>query len=104
VSKERQKARAAREAARRVEVEAAARRRARAARRKARVPSLTVPRRRRRYGALTARQRFQVVAAFVGVQAVAWLLFDAARIRISVAVLTVAVLLVLVTTRRSTPR
>jgi Flp pilus assembly protein TadB len=106
VSKERQKARAEREAARRAELEAAARRRGRAARRKALVPSVALPRRRRprRYGALTARQRYEVVAAFVVAQAVVWFLFESLRVRLTLAVLTVAVLLVLVITRRSTPR
>jgi hypothetical protein len=104
LSRERQKARAAREAARSAEVVAAARRRERAARRQALVPRLTLPRTRRRYGALTGRQRYQVLAAFVLVQALAWFLVSGLRVRFSVAVLTAAVLLVLVTTRRSPTR
>jgi hypothetical protein len=61
-------------------------------------------RRHRRYGALTGRERSRFAAAFVAVQAVAWLFVDTAGGRLAVAVLTAAVLLVLVSTRRSTPR
>jgi hypothetical protein len=63
-----------------------------------------LPRRRRRYGALTSRERYELAAAFVAVQAVAWLFLGSARFCAAVAVLTAAVLLVLVSTRRSTPR
>lgn len=61
-------------------------------------------RRRRRYGALPARARYQVVAAFLVVQALAWWLLDGPGPLLSVAVLTAAVLLVLVRTRRSPAR
>ena len=106
MSRERQKARAARELARRAEVEEAARRRSREARRQAVAARLKPsPRKRqRRYGALSARARYQLVVAFFVVQALAWYLFDGIGQRFSVAVLTIAVLLVLVLTRRSTPR
>ncbi|MCW2599043.1 MAG: hypothetical protein JWM02_872 [Frankiales bacterium] len=104
MSKERQKARAARQAARRAEVEAAARKRARRAKVQGLVPSVTVPRRRRRYGALPLRVRFQLVALFLAVQVLAWFFLHGAGARFSVAVLTAACLLVLVNTRRSSPR
>lgn len=93
-------------ATRRVEVEEAARRRAKAARRadlKARVvPEL--PRRRRRYGALSTLARVQLVALFLFVQLGAWLFLSSWRLRFAVALLTVAVLLVAVKTRRSPSR
>ncbi len=104
MSRERQKARAAREAARLIEVEAAARRRVRRARMRGLLPSVSRPRRRRRYGAVPARVRFQAVVAFFVVQALAWYILPGAGARFSVAVLTAACLLVLVSTRRSTPR
>jgi hypothetical protein len=104
VSRERQKARAAREAARLAEVEAAARKRARKAKVQGLVPSVSRPRRRRRYGALPLRMRFQAVVAFFVVQALAWYFLHGFGARFSVAVLTAACLLVLVNTRRSTPR
>ena len=104
VSKERQKARAAREMARRVEVEAAARKRERQAKLQTLVPRVTRRRRQRRYGALPVRARIQVVIAFFVVQALAWYLVSSLGARFSLAVLTAAVLLVLVNTRRSTPR
>ena len=58
----------------------------------------------RRYGALTNRQRFQLVATFVGVQLIAWYFLPGLGARLSAAVLTAAVLLVAAKTRRSTPR
>ena len=104
MSKERQKARAAREAARVAEIAAAARKRDRAARRKALVPSVALPKRRRRYGQLPLEQLVRLVVLFFAVQAVVWFFFDDVRARISLAVLTAAVLLVHVSTRRSTTR
>jgi hypothetical protein len=104
VSRERQKARAAREAARRADVEAAAAQRAKRVRRQVLLKRVrpTVPKRRRRYGALTARARYQLFVAFVGVQVVGWYFLSGPGARFSLAVLTAAVLLVLVNTRRST--
>ena len=58
----------------------------------------------RRYGALPLRSRLQLVAGFFAVQALAWQFVHGVGVRASVAVLTASVLLVLVTTRRSTPR
>jgi hypothetical protein len=104
VSKERQKARAAREAARAAEVVAAAKRRERSVRRKALVPSVALPKRRRRYGQLPLEQVIRLVVVFFAVQAVVWFFFGDVRARISLAVLTAAVLLVHVSTRRSTTR
>jgi hypothetical protein len=104
VSKERQKARAARDAARAAEVAAAARKRERTARRKALVPAVTLPKRRRRYGQLPLDQLIRLVVLFFAVQGVVWFFFGDVRARISLAVITLAVLLVHVSTRRSTTR
>ena len=101
MSRERQKARAAREVARQVEVEQAARKRQRATRRQAVVPKLPARTRRRRYGALPARVRYQVVVSFLVVQAVGWYFLPGSGARLSLAVLTAACLAVLVITRRS---
>ena len=65
--------------------------------------------RRRRYGALPTRTRLQLLATFVAVQLLFGQLVHGLGARASFAVLTAAVLLVLVTTRdpaskRSTPR
>jgi hypothetical protein len=104
VSRERQKARAAREAARRAEVEAAARARARKAKVQGLVPSVSLPRRRRRYGALPTRTLARLFVVWAVVQVVAWRLLSGLGARFSVAVITAACILVLVNTRRSTPR
>lgn len=104
MSKERQKARAARQAARLAEVEAAARKRQRRAKVQGLVPSVSRPRRKKRYGALPTRVRVQAVVAFLALQAVAWYFVPGLGVRFSVAVITAACLLVLVNTRRSTPR
>ncbi len=106
MSTERRRAREAREAARRAEVAEAARRRDKAQRRKDLLERVTpeLPRRRRRYGALPTRLRYQLLVAFAVVQALAWWLLPTLAPRLAVAVLTAAVLLVTVKTRRSTPR
>jgi hypothetical protein len=104
MSRERQKARAAREAARAAEVAAAAKRRERTARRKGLVPSVALPKRRRRYGQLPLHQLIRLIVLFFAAQAVVWFFFDDVRARLSLAVLTAAVLLVHVSTRRSTTR
>lgn len=106
MAKERQKARAAREAARRAEVQAAADKRAKRAKREVLLQCVkpTVPKRPRRYGALPTRVRAQLVVVFIAVQGIAWFLLTGVGARFSVAVLTAAVLLVLVKTRRSTTR
>ena len=54
----------------------------------------------RRYGALTTYERFRVLLVFALVQAVVWFLFSSPGIRFSLAVLTAAVLAVLVKTRK----
>ena len=54
----------------------------------------------RRYGALTSYERLQVLLVFVLVQVAVWILFRSPGIRFSLAVLTAAVLAVLVKTRR----
>jgi hypothetical protein len=104
VSKDRQKARAAREAARRAEVEEAARQRAKRARRKALVPAVSLPNRRKRYGALPLTEVLRLVVIFLMFQAVVWFFVPALAARISLAVLSAACLGVYVTTRRSTTR
>jgi len=103
---DRRRAREARLEARRVELAHAAARRERAARRRALRARLTpTPRHRpRRYGALSALQRLQVLLAFVLVQALVWVLAPQWQVRLVSAVLTAAVLAVLVRTRRRTPR
>ena len=105
MSKERAKAREARESARTQEVAAAAARREKAARRAATRDRLALPqKRRRRYGALPGRVLAQLVAVFLAVQVVATVFSDAWRTRISVAVLSAAVLAVYAKTRRSPSR
>ena len=107
MSRERQKARTARQAARLATVQAAARRRTRRTRLRGLRPTLRT--RPARYGALPLRARLQLVAVFVAVQALAWHFVHGLGVRGSVAVLTGSVLLVLATTRthphrRSPPR
>ena len=107
MSRERQKARAARQAAQLARVEAAARRRTRRAWLHGLRPTLRT--RPARYGALPLRARLQLVAVFVAVQALAWQFVHGLGVRGSVAVLTGSVLLVLAATRkhphrRSPPR
>jgi hypothetical protein len=106
VSRQRARDREAREATRRAEVEEAARRRAKAEARQERRARLTptIPKRRRRYGALTTRELSQLVAVFFAVQAVALLFLESWKSRAGLAVLTLAVLLVAAATRRSTSR
>ena len=103
---DRRRAREARLEARRVELAHAAARRERLARRQALRSRLTPTRRRRprRFGALTPLQRAQVVVAFVLVQGLVWVLSHHWQVRLTSAVLTAAVLAVLVRTRRRTPR
>ncbi len=102
MSQERRRAREAREAARRRHLETAASSRARQARR-AEVrdrlrPSL--PRRRRRFGQLTTRALVQVVALYLGVQALVWLFVPDLRTRLALAVVSLAFLAILVRTRK----
>lgn len=110
MSKQRQQARAAREAARAAEVAEAARRRDRRARRQARAGRLRglVPRRRRRYGRLPTADLVRLLLVFLGAQLVVWLLVTDLRARLSLAVLSAAVLAVHTATRaphrRSTTR
>ena len=74
----------------------------RAALRQRLVPSM--PRGRRRFGALSTLELVRLVLVFVGVQALAWLYLSDLRTRLVVAVLTLACLAVLVTTRRRSSR
>ncbi|MGZ6793982.1 MAG: hypothetical protein ACXVFV_13600, partial [Mycobacteriales bacterium] len=76
MSKDRQRARAAREAARAAEVAEASRRREQAARRQARGERLRslVPRRRPGYGRLPTADLVRLVLVFLGAQLVVWLL------------------------------
>ena len=106
MSKERQRAREARLEARRREVEAAAQRSAKQERRAAARERLTpsLPRRTRRFGMLSTRALVQVVLLFLAVQAVFWLLVDDTRTRIGLAVVSLGFTLVLVRTRKRTPR
>ena len=106
MSKERQKARVARQAARRAEVEAAAAQRAKRVRKQVLLQRVkpTVPKRRRRYGALPTRVWYQVVVIFLAVQVVGWYFLSGPGVRFSLAVLTAAVLLVLINTRRRSTR
>jgi uncharacterized membrane protein len=104
VSKERAKAREERVAARAAEVAAAAARREKALRRSVAREKLALPERRRRYGALPGRVLAQLVAVFLAVQVVTTVFVESWRPRISVAVLSAAVLVVYTKTRRSTPR
>ncbi len=105
-SKERQRARAVREATRAAEVAAAAKLRQRQVRRQVLLKRVKPvrPKRQRRYGALPAWARFQLACGFVALQGVAWFLFDGVGQRFSVAVLTLAVMLVLVRTRKGPAR
>jgi hypothetical protein len=104
VSKERQRAREARLEARRREVEAAAQARARRERRSATRARLTpaVPRRRRRFGQLTTRALLQVAVLWLAAQACFWFAFDSTRVRLGLAVVSLAFTLVLVRTRKRT--
>ena len=104
LSKERARAREAREASRAAEVVAATARREKAAKRRAARDKLALPQRRRRYGALPGRVLAQLVAVFLAVQVVGSVFVHSWRTRISVAVLAAAVLIVYAKTRRSTPR
>jgi hypothetical protein len=102
----RRRAREARQEARRREVEAAAVRRERLARRKAARARLTptLPRRRKRYGALSTVALVELALVFVAVQVAGWWLLDEPRLRLVLPVLTLASLAVLVRTRRRTRR
>jgi hypothetical protein len=57
-----------------------------------------------RYGVLTRTDRVKLVVVYLVAQPVAWLFFDGLVVRISIAVLTLAVLAVMVTTRRRTSK
>ena len=58
----------------------------------------------RRYGALSPLARLRVVLVFFAVQALVWVFFSGLPARFSLAVLTAAVLLVVVKTRKPVPR
>jgi hypothetical protein len=105
VSKERQRAREARQEARRRELETAAAQRVRQEQRAALRGRLTpsLPRRRRRFGQLTNRGLAQVIACYLAVQALVFLLVPEWRTRAGLAVVTLAFTLVLVRTRKRTP-
>ncbi len=105
MSKERARAREARQSARAAEVAAAAARRERSARRAATKERLALPKKRRqRYGALPGRVKAQLVAVFFAVQVVVTVFTDAWQIQIVAAVVSAAVLAVYVKTRRRPAR
>jgi ferric-dicitrate binding protein FerR (iron transport regulator) len=97
MSKERAKARAAREAARAVEREQAARRRVRQERLAGLKPSLPErPRRRRRYGAMPLRVQLGLAFGWVVAQWVFWQLTADTRTRIGLALVSLLALPLLV--------
>jgi hypothetical protein len=106
VSKERQRAREAREAERRRAVEQAARRRERQAVRAQLRTRLTptLPRRRRRFGSLSTLALVQLTVGWLGLQAALWVVFPSYRTRFGLAVVTLGFLLVLVRTRKRPAR
>ena len=106
MSKERQRAREARQEARCREVEAAAEKRARREKRAALREGLkpSIPRRKRRFGQLSTRALAQLAAVYLAVQAVFWFFVPALKTRAALAVISLAFLLVLVRTRERTPR
>ena len=98
MSKERARAREARVAARQAEVARAAEQREKAARRAAR-------RSRFRVALPTPSQRaLRALAIVLGVELVAWPFVTGVLVRVALAILTLAVLAVLTTARRSTSR
>jgi len=106
VSKERARAREARQEARRREVAAAAEKRARREKRAALREGLkpSIPRRKRRFGQLRTRTLAQLVALYLAVQAVFWFFIPGFAARGALAVISLSFLLVLVRTRERTPR
>lgn len=58
----------------------------------------------KRYGALSPLARFRLLLVFLAVQVVVWIFFSGLAIRASLAVLTAAVLMVMVKTRKPVPR
>jgi Flp pilus assembly protein TadB len=106
VSRERARAREARQEARRREVEAAATKRAKRERRAAVREQLkpTLPRRKRRFGQLSTSALVQIAAVYLTVQAVFWLLVPDLRTRFALAVVSLGFLLVLVRTRKRPDR
>ena len=106
MSKERARAREAREAARRREVEEAARRRERAQSRAALRSKLTpsLPRRHRRFGALSTLALVQLTSGYLALQAALWVVFPSYRTRLGLALVSLAFLLVLVRTRKRPAR
>jgi uncharacterized membrane protein len=97
VSRERARAREARVAARQAEVAAATQERARAAQRAARrarlTPSLRLP----------SPAVLRTLLVVVGVELIAWLLDVSLRVRVGLAVITLAVLFVYVVSARRSP-
>ena len=57
-----------------------------------------------RYGVLTRFDRIKLALVFLVAQPVAWLFFDGIVVRCCIALLTLAVLAVMVTTRRRTAK
>ncbi|MDP9182103.1 MAG: hypothetical protein M3P04_04930 [Actinomycetota bacterium] len=106
MTKERARAREARQDARRREVEAAAAQRAKRDKRAAIREQLTpaIPKRKRRFGSLSTLARLQVLALYLGVQGAFWLFVPDLRTRLALAVVTLAFLLVLVRTRKRPDR
>jgi Flp pilus assembly protein TadB len=106
VSQERRRAREARQRARRRELETAAAQRGRQEQRAAMRARLrpSLPRRRRRFGQLSTRALAQVVVLYLAVQAVFWIFVPSLATRAALGVVSLAFLLVLVRTRKRTPR
>ena len=105
MSRARARARDAREAARLAEREQTARARARQERlRSLRPGPLTLPRRPRRYGALSVRLRLGLIFGWLAVQWVLWQLVPDPRSRIGLAVITLFALPVLVVLIRTPPK
>ena len=58
----------------------------------------------RRYGSLSWPERLRLLAVFLAAQVLVWIFFDGTGARLSLAVLTLAVLLVAVKTRKPVAR
>ena len=105
MSKERAKARAAREAERAREKEKAAKARARKERIDSLKPSLpTLPKRRRRYGAMALKLRLGLAFGWLVVQWLAWQMTLDTSARVGIALLSLFALPIVVVLTRTPPR
>ena len=105
VSKERARAREARQAARAKEIEEAAKARAR----QERLRSLKPPRpqlkpRKRRYGAMPLRLQLGLVFGYLVVQWLAWQVFFDARARVGIAIVSLFAIPLIVVLTRTPPK